>query len=65
MKTLQGRYKDDHYWEVSNAPLAFTTEKYVYIDLPPLTSSASERVATEPYHKQNPPNIGPFRIVKV
>lgn len=61
MKSLQQRYKDDHYKEICNAPLSFTVWQYIYLDWPTMATIPAEPQPTEFYNKLMPIKTRPFK----
>lgn len=57
--------KDFYDWKTQNVPLSFTTGKYVHVNRQPVTTSPSQRLATELYNKMIRLEVGKFRIVKI
>lgn len=63
MKLLQRRIRDDHGRQTFHAPLSFTARQYIYLHWPPMTTSAAQRLATEPFRELMASQIGPFNVV--
>lgn len=48
MKSLQQRFKDEHDRKNRKAPQMLTDGHYIYLDWSQVTTSTTERLATEP-----------------
>lgn len=47
MKSQEPGFEEDHGREICNAPLLFNAEWYIYLDQPPMNTSAADSLETE------------------
>lgn len=62
MSTAQHRYKKD-YESRLGATTSLKRNQLVYVDCPPLTTIAADRMAFESYSKLLSKNLGPYRVL--
>lgn len=65
IRSWQRLYKYCHDLKVFNVPLLVTVGQYIYLDCPPITTSATERLATGSYKKVMSPKTWPFKVIEV
>lgn len=65
VKMAKGHYKGDHDKKIRNAPQLLCTGEYVYINCPPMITSAAKRLAINSYSRVMSPNGGQFRTVEI